>query len=117
MLWRRENGIEHAVDAIANDQSTFKRFEMDVTRSLPDRLEQYRVHQPNDRRFVRRIKQVLGFVQLMGDFVEIFAGCNVLHHLFRTGGTRSLVVRAIETGHQGHGASEYRLHGHPQEKA
>ena len=62
MFGRREDGIEHPVDAIPNDQPPFERFEMNIARSLSDRLKEHGVDQSNDGSFVCGIEEVLRFI-------------------------------------------------------
>ncbi len=89
---------------------------MDVARSLPDRLKEDGIDQPDDRSFIGRIEQILRFIQLMRQLVEILARGNVLHDLLCAGRAGNLVVGPIEAIHQRHRAGEHRFHRHTQEQ-
>lgn len=117
MLGRGENGVEHAVDTIADDQASFERFEVDVTGALTDGLKEDRVDQPDDRRFIGGIQQILRLIQFMCDLAQILTGRNVLHDLFGSCGTRGLVVGPIEARHQRHRRSQDGFDRHAEEQA
>jgi hypothetical protein len=68
---------------------------MDVAGTLPDRLEQDRIHQSNDRSFIGCIQQVLRLIQLMSQLIEAFAGGDVLHDFFGAGRAGDLVIGAV----------------------
>ena len=112
-----EDRIEDAVDPIADDQPPFKRFEVDITGPLPNGLKEDGVDQSDDRGFVGRIEQVLRFVELVGQLVQAFVRCDILHHFLGACRIRNVVVGSIEPREERDSAGQDRRDWFPQQQA
>src|SRR5207248_8372001 len=90
---------------------------MNVTRSLPDCLEEYGVDEANDRRFVCGIEEVLRFIQFVSDLIQTLTRRDILHHLLGPCRACGLVIDSIQTGKERQTACEYRFDWKPEQKS
>ncbi len=84
-----QNIIQHAVAAKTHGDIALLGFEVDIAAAFLDRLKKQRVDQPDNRRFVGSVEQVLRLFQFVGQRVEVgffeivdqcfsFAGASVI---------------------------------------
>src|SRR6185369_5803296 len=98
--------VEDAVDAEADQQIPFVRFDMDVADPLLDRFRENRVEQADNRSLIGQIQQILGVVQFGGNRGEIFP-LQLLQHF--AGRPRGTCVDNIDDVRQKRGRHQYRF--------
>ncbi len=100
-LGRLDHLLEHAVDAEAHQQLPLHRLDVDVAGPLLGGAEEQRVHQPDDRRLVVGVEEVLRLLQLVGQALEVL-GLHLAHQLL--GLVQCPVVDPVDgvDDHRGH---------------
>ena len=96
-LRRRLDLVQHAVDAVADDQPVLERLDVDVGRAHLERVGDDEAHHPDDRRLGREVLQLLD-VGVEGDLVA--ALLDVAHDLAERGlaGAVQALERRLELG-------------------
>jgi len=111
---RLQDVVQQAVDAEAHRHLALEGLDVDVRRAVLDGLEEQRVDQPDDRRLVVGVEQIVRLLELVRDRVEL-AGLDVAHH--RLGGAARAVVGEVDRLEDRRGGDHDRVHAASVERA
>src|SRR5437868_3872974 len=92
MPWRRRHFIKSAINAVTDFEFVFERLEVNIARSILDRLKQDEVHKADDRSGVC-LRFNGGRIDIISADLEQFAGITkLLEDLLHAGGLAAVIM-------------------------
>ncbi len=105
-----EHLVEESVDPEAHLHFPFERLDVDVAGPFLDRLEDDGVQEPDHRRLVGELEEILRYGEFGGNGGEVFS-FQFLHHLL--GRARQSRVEAVDGIQHDSGRDRHAFHGRP----